>query len=100
MRPVRDRRNSSRGIRAIGDDIVATYHYRHAHTVTLTASQKSALLSFLANVWPGDAADVQQVSFQRNPENPSQLQAGIVGSMRTTDVGDLSAGMTLVQIDP
>ena len=78
---------------------MATYHYKHSHTVTLTASQKTALLNFLDDVWPGQPGDVEIVSFTRDPENPSSLRAGIVGALRTTDVGDLQAGMTLIQVD-
>lgn len=79
---------------------MATYHYKHKHTVTLTPAQKTSLITFLSAVWPGDANDVTQVTFYRDPENPSTLLAGMVGSMSTADINDLEAGMLLTQIDP
>lgn len=78
---------------------MTTWHYQHKHTVTLTPTQRTALLNFLQDVWPGQPADVVQVSFARDQQNPSSINAGMVGTMQTTDVGDLSAGMLITQID-
>ena len=78
---------------------MATYHHRHSHTVTLTPTQRTALLAFLDDVWPGEPSDVMQVSFTRDQQNPSSIQAGMVGVLRVSDPAELAVGMTIVQID-
>lgn len=50
-------------------------------TSSLTAAQKTALVTFVTSLgtWPGVPANIVNVSVQRVPANPTQISATIVG---------------------
>ena len=63
----------------------------HYQDHELTNAEQTAFINWLGSIWTGDLADLEAVSFQRDPENPTQLVMRARGTI-TKESGELVAG--------